>query len=239
VDLGKNSLVELILEDSRSAFGESIRTLNWSISLSYETSAPPKVILVTSSNPGEGKSTVAMSLALSQAAAGQKVLLIDADTRWPSVHQLIEMPVSPGLTDLLTEQVTAAEVVMTHQPSGLHVLTAGEQVPNPSSLFGSQTLTSALTYFRNKYNLIILDSPPVMAGSDARVLGRLADATVMVVRFATTRHEVVKLCVKQLRSANANMAGMLLTDVDLKKYGSYDYGESGAYSGGLAKYYGG
>lgn len=228
----------LIKERPRSAFGEAMRTLNWSVSLT-SPDAPPKTLLITSAGPNEGKTTVATCLAAAQAQAGQRVLLIDADTRRPQVHEVTDVNRSPGLLDVLSGRAQVADVIRRLEDNGLDVIAAGTPTPNTPSLLASARMESLCAELRERFDLIIIDSPPVIAASDARILAQTADATVMVVRWAKTRRESVLLALRQLDAEGARIAGVVLMMVDARKHAEYSYGDSGAYTGALEKYYAG
>ena len=232
------SLYDLIRTRPASAFGEALRTLNWSVAL-LSPDRPPKTVLITSAQPGEGKTSVATSLALVQALAGQRVLLIDADTRQPTLHEVTAVPREPGLLDVLSGRATLEEALRQAKDGGFHVIPAGAPTPNTPSLLASQRMDALLADLTARFDLVILDSPPVMAASDSRILARKIDATVVVVRWASTRRETVRLALRQLELDGAAAIGAVLTLVDAKRHAQYSYGDSGAYTGALEKYYGG
>jgi len=221
-----------------SAFGESMRTLNWSLQLASPDD-PPRIVLITSSLPGEGKTTVASCLATAQSKAGQRVVLLDADIRRPECHTLTGLDLEPGLTNLLAGQTDLDSVLAASEWSGLSVLPAGTPSPQAPNLLGSQRMKDLLAQLSDRFDLIVIDSPPMMAAADARILAQLADATVLTVRWGKTRRRTVRLTVHQLQAAGAKLAGGLLTLVDVRRNARYGYGDSGAYSGSLEKYYAG
>ena len=193
-------------------------------------------IVVTSAHPEEGKTTVATGLARMQALAGRKTLLIDADARNPNVHRVLGAPVGPGLMEIL-KGTEDKDVIATDSATGLDFLAAGEATEDPMMLLASQEMTDFLTEMSEIYDLVVFDTPPVMAASDACAIGRVADTTVMVVRWAETPRETVMHCLRQLQRADAFVAGALLSIVDVRKHAMYRYGDSGAYHGTLHKYY--
>jgi len=223
-----------------SAYGQSIKTLNWGIKLGFPDDAPPKTIMVTSSIPLEGKSTIATCLAYNQAATGSKVLLIDADMRRPTIHQNSGMDRGPGLVGLLEEGASFDEVVVQYEDSNLDIIPAGRQNSYDSEgLINSPSMNQLLQLATHNYDLIVIDTPPVMACSDARILCNKVDATVFVVRWSSTKLAVVRTALEQLSASGAQFAGVFLSMVNLKNYATYDYGDSGAYSGEMAHYYAG
>ena len=233
-----NSLPEYLADKPYAAFGESIRTLNWSIGLAFPAPAP-KSVLITSSVPGEGKTTIATCLATSQSLAGRKTVLIDADTRRPTCHQLLGRLRSPGLVDVLTGHTELDDALYEVQDTGLWLLPAGSPSQNAPNLLESGRMRELVEELGERFEFVVLDSPPILATTDARILCQMADATVAVVHWGSTRRAVVRNTLDQLRGANARLAGSLLTMVDVKKHAQYGYGDSGAYTGDLEKYYAG
>ncbi|MDJ0927262.1 MAG: polysaccharide biosynthesis tyrosine autokinase [Gammaproteobacteria bacterium] len=221
-----------------SAFGESMRTLNWSLRLAFPDD-PPRTVLFTSALPGEGKTTIASCMATAESNAGRRVVLIDADIRQPECHDLTGVDREPGLTNLLAGDASLNDVLATSEWSGLHVIAAGTPSPNAPNLLGSRRMKALLAKLVERYDLVIIDSPPVMAAADSRILCTLADATVLVARWGKTRRQNARLAVRQLQAAGARLAGGLLSMVDAKRNAHYGYGDSGAYSGDLDKYYAG
>jgi len=227
-----------LAERPDSAFGEAIRTLNWSLALAFPDT-PPKTVLITSSHPDEGKSSIAITLAMTQCLAGRRVLLIDADMRKPAVDKYLDLPAGPGLIDILADNAEIDQVMMTHEATGLSVITAGGVTRNAPNLLGSRQMTECLKDLSWRYDLIVIDSPPVMVGSDVRILSEKVDATVVAVRWAATRRVVVSRVLKQLQSASGRIPLPVLSMVNAKKHAQYGYGDSGAFAGDLEKYYAG
>ena len=231
-----SSLAAYVAGRPGAAFGESVRTLNWSLSLVFPDKAP-QVVLITSSLPGEGKSTIASSLATVQSIAGQRTLLIDADIRRPACHVITGIEKEPGLTNVLADEVELDDALQASEWSSLKVIPAGMPTMNATNVLGSKKMAALLDELRGKFDLIVIDSPPLMAAADARILSRLSDATILAVRWGSTRRQAVKMSVRQLLAAGAPLAGGLLTMVNAKKHAQYSYGDSGAYVGELEKYY--
>jgi capsular exopolysaccharide synthesis family protein len=231
-----SSLAAYVAGRPGAAFGESVRTLNWSLSLAFPDK-PPQVVLITSSVPGEGKSTIASSLATVQSVAGQRVVLIDADIRRPACHEITGVEKEPGLTNVLAGEVDINNVLQASAWSSLKVIPAGMPTMHATNVLGSKKMAALLDVMRDKFDLIVIDSPPLMAAADARILSRLSDATILAVRWGSTRRQAVKMSVRQLLAAGAPLAGGLLTMVNAKKHAQYSYGDSGAYAGELEKYY--
>jgi capsular exopolysaccharide synthesis family protein len=227
-DLDKRFVDEEISNPS-SAFGEAIRSVRAGLALSIVDDAP-KVVLVTSSIPGEGKSTAAVSLALQVARSGQKCLLIDCDFRQPKVHGLIGVPNEPGLVDLLARRKSLPEVVRYHEGSGLEFVTAGDMSLVTPDLLASQVMNDLLGRLASRYDVILLDSSPVMVVSNTRVLSRMADKTILVVRWTETQRETVLASLRHLVADGAEMAGTVLWRVDAKEYAKHGFADSGFYT---------
>jgi capsular exopolysaccharide synthesis family protein len=213
-----------------------MRTLGWSLRLAFPDK-PPRTVLFASAMPGEGKSTIASCMATAESNAGRRVVLIDADIRRPMCHELLGVDREPGLTNLLAGVASLSDVVSASEWSGLHVIPAGTGSPHAPNLLGSQSMKALLAKLVESYDLVIIDSPPVMAAADTRILCKLVDATVLVARWGKTRRQSVRLAIQHLQSSEARLAGGLLSMVDPKRNAQYLYGDSGVYSGDLGKYY--
>jgi capsular exopolysaccharide synthesis family protein len=227
---------DYILERPTSAFGESIRSLYTSLLLSHVDS-PPKTIVFTSAQSGEGKTTLMVSLARMLAKSGRKVIVIDTDLRKPSVGRFLKLPATPGLVELLSGEAKFDDVVCTDEPSGAHVITAGKFATNAADVVNSDQMKRLLEGLSRSYDMVLLDSPPILAVSDARILARLVDRVVFAVRWADTRRATVLSALRQVSSTGAKLAGVALTMVNVKKHAQYGYADSGYYYGRIKKYY--
>ena len=220
---------------SMAAFRESLHTLNWTISLANRGQAP-RSVLITSAQPDEGKTTIALGLASFQAMIGRKVLLVDADSRKAALPARYGRPDMLGLTDVL-RGTDVDDVIIHDEATGLDMLTAGRSNEAALSLLASPACDALLAKLASRYDLIVIDSPPVSAVADACALSRKVESTVFVVRWASTRREIVEHALKLLRRSGATVAGGLLSMVDVHKHAAYLYGDSGKYQGRLARYY--
>jgi capsular exopolysaccharide synthesis family protein len=229
---------DYVLEYPTSAFAEALRSLHTNILLS-DVSKRPKTILFTSALPNEGKTTIALSLARLLANAGQRVVVIDCDLRRNAAHKMFGLPPGPGLVECLTNGIPLEEHIEKDPKSPAHLLRAGEPASNPPDLLDSFPMQRILKTLAKNYDLIILDSAPVLAVSDTLFLSRVVDKTVFVTRWATTRRETAVLGLRKLREAKADIAGALLSIVDTKDLASYGYSDSGSYQGDLKRYYSG
>jgi len=228
----KQEAHDYVLEKPHSSLSEAINSLRVSLML-LNPDEQVKTLLVTSAVPSEGKSTLAMLVARISAQAGQKVVIVDTDFRRPTVEKKLGMDVSqPGLTDLLMQHdLSVSEVLSVDDKTGMKVLSRGmSSYVNPADLFASQRMKNILDELKRDFDLVILDSPPVMAVTDSRVLSRMVDKTLFVLRWDATPRKVVKAGLQQMAQSGAdNVAGIILQQVDLKQYGSSSYGDSGHY----------
>jgi capsular exopolysaccharide synthesis family protein len=235
---GRNKLAppNYILERPTSAFGESIRSLHTSLLLSH-VDVPPKTVVFTSAHSGEGKTTLALSMTRMLAKSGRKVILVDADLRKPTVSQFLGIATEPGLVELLAGEASLADVIRKDEPSGSDLITAGRFVPNAADIINSDQMRQMIDGLSQSYDMVIFDSPPVMAVSDARILANLVDRVVFSVRWAETRRETVVTAMKQVSMSGGKIAGVVLNIVNVKKHAQYGYGDSGYYYGRIKKYY--
>ncbi len=213
---------ELIIDDPTSHYVEAIRSLRTSLMVA-NVDDPPKVVLMASALPGEGKTSLAVSLARQSAVSSLngKVILIDCDLRRPTVSGMMDLRAEKGITDLFAGEATFEEVVITDPKTGLHVLPAVPGTPNPPELLNSQHMRALLDRLSETYDLVVLDSPALDSVSDARVLAHLADATVFVVQWETTPRQTALGSLRQLVSAGAQIAGIALHKVNLRKHAKY------------------
>ena len=210
----------------RSYLGASLQTLRNSIA--FRTAGQqPRVFLFTSALEGEGKTTVSVYFSRSMVTAGHRVLLIDADLRHPRVSPLLRLSPKVGIVGLLEGERTLEESVTRSARLELDVLGVERQASNPHDLLHSR-IDAVLEEARKHYDVIVIDTPPVAAVDDALAVVRSADATVLVVRWARTPHEVVSGAVRRLHLAGARMAGAVLNAADMSKYRS-SYGDIEAY----------
>ncbi len=227
--------VELITQvRPQSQMAESYRALRTSLLLS-NLGAPPKVIMVTSALPQEGKTTTSINCAVVLAQKGIRVLLIDADLRRPSIHKTLGMGPRSGLSNVLTGSSTLEQAI-TRSPilPNLNILPAGTPPPNPAELLASSNMRDVLEELRGQYDHIVVDTPPTLSVTDAVVLSPRADAIVLVIRSGQTTKQALRRSRDILTQVNAKVSGVLLNAVDLSSPDYYYYYE---YQGKYARYY--
>lgn len=228
---------QYVLDRPTSSFAEALRSIDTGVRLS-NVDRTPRSVMITSSIPKEGKSTLAMSLSRMLARSGRSVLLIDADLRRPRVAKALGLPASGGLVDVLTEAADIESVLKQDAASGLYVITAGDHdVASPPDLLGSRQMHDLLRELEGRFELVIVDSAPILVVSDSRALARHVDSVVFVARWASTRREVVQTGLKQLRESGARIAGVVLSAVNVRRHSQYGYGDSGYYYGAARGYY--
>lgn len=212
---------------SWSKIGEALRSLRTSILLS-RPGAPPQVLMITSTRPAEGKTSITVLESIIFALNGAKVLLIDADLRRPTVHLRFFSNkgnvLGLGLSSVLTGKASLQEAVQSWpELPDLHVLTAGPVPPLPSELVGSKQMADLLTEARKHYDFVFIDTPPVLAVTDASAMGHLADATLLVMRYGDARRHVVSRSIELLERSGANMMGVVINAVDFRSSGYSEY----------------
>lgn len=208
--------------DGRSSGAEAYRTLRTNLLFSAAVSALRRVV-ITSPGPAEGKSTTAANLAIAFAQQGHRVLLIDCDLRRARVHRLFDASQSPGLTNVLVSGVAPSEAIRPTKVDGLMILPSGALPPNPAELLGSAAMKALLDRLSESYDLLILDTPPLLAASDAAIVSRMVDGALLVVRAGTTERSAVQTSVQQLATVGARVLGTVLNDPDAEvpKYSRY------------------
>ncbi len=210
-------------KNPKSPISEAFRTLRTNIqfsSIDKELSS----IVMTSSGPGEGKSTVSVNTAMTMAQADKKILLVDCDLRKPKIHTFFGVLNVYGLTNILAEGLPLEDVV--YEPDvedDLHVLMAGPIPPNPAELLGSKRMRGFLKEAETKYDMVILDSPPVGMVTDAAILSTIADGTILVCAVEQAEIEATKAAKALLDKVEANILGVVLNKVPVSQGGYYKY----------------
>jgi polysaccharide biosynthesis transport protein len=231
----KEDVFEALRTSPVSGISEAYRSLRTALQFSTSDGLP-KSLVVTSPNPGEGKSTTSAALAINFAQLGMKVLLIDADLRNPSAHHLLNREAESGLTNLLVGAAGAQEVLQATDVSNLMFMAAGPVPPNPAELLAGHNMTKLLTTASENFDIVIVDAPPVLGLADAPLLTSIATGTLLVLGAGETRRGVVKAALKRLHFARAQVIGVVLNKFDMHAasyaYHSYGYGTLNYYGHG-------
>lgn len=218
----------IVLTSPRTPVAESFRSLR--LNLKYATvDNAPQSLLITSSVPEEGKSTIALNLGIALAQGQQDVILMEGDLRRPQVHNRLGLRKSQGVSGLIIGSASFKDVLQTTKVPNLTAIASGPTPPDPSQLFDTARATDIIEALEQQSDMVIVDAPPLMAVSDALPLSQRVDGVVMVVRFGHTKTKSVKRVVEQLRRANANIIGLVVTDIGnlASRYGQeyFDYTE--------------
>lgn len=214
-----------------SSLSEAYRRLRTNV-LYAQLDSPLRSFLITSPNPSEGKSTTIANLAVTFAQAERRVLLVDADMRRPTLHNHFGLQKNPGLTDLFVGSTSFEEIVNKDVVENLDVLCCGTTPPNPAELLGSKRMQEFIKQMTIKYDLVLFDSPPLLAVTDAAVLSTAVDGALLVVSAGSTRAAAIQRAAESLINVGGKVLGVVLNNFDIKKayggyYGSYRYGYYG------------
>lgn len=208
-----------------SGIAEAFRKLRTNLQF-VAVDNPPRVIVVTSSMPSEGKSTTAINIALALAEAEHNVVIVDGDMRRPKLDEYLGLVGQAGLSTVLSGAASVSDVLQKTNFSGLTVLTAGATPPNPSELLGSLAAQKLLSELRAEFDYVIIDSSPLLAVTDAAVLATNADGVLLIARYGQTRRDQLGHAVKNLEDVGAKPLGAVLTMTPERGHGSYSYSYS-------------
>jgi len=213
-----------MVQDVRSPIAESYRHLRTSLLLS-SAGTPPRTILVTSSQPSEGKTTTAINTAFILAQTGVQVLIVDCDLRRPRLHAHFNMPNARGLTNALSGDASEIDnlIQTCEQSPNLKVLTSGPMPPNPAELLGSEEMRKLLKSLSEKFTHVIVDSPPAISFTDASILSTFVDGVILVVHGGRSSRAVVRRAKQQLLDIGANIFGVVLNNVKMESKSNYYY----------------
>ena len=211
----------IVEREPKSIIAEAYRSLRTNIQYSsfdekYQT------LVVTSANPGEGKSTVSGNLALVLAQGESRVLLVDCDMRKPSLHKKFRISNAYGISDLLVGKKGMDGIAYKYNDN-LAIITAGKISPNPAEMLASKAMTAFLEEMKKHFDYIVLDTPPLQAVSDAQILSTKADGTLIVVRAGVTKKDAVQNSVSIIKKVNGNIIGTVLNAAEHKKDRYYYY----------------
>ncbi|NNJ64983.1 MAG: polysaccharide biosynthesis tyrosine autokinase [Xanthomonadales bacterium] len=237
----KAPMYDYVIDKPQSGAVEALNSLKFSLALS-DPDIEMKAVQITSSVPEEGKTSLALSLARVEAASGKRVILVDGDLRRSSILRKLGMkPGHKGLSDLVVAgDVELEDYILRDEKGRMDIMPIGTaEYANAGDIFSSLRMEHILGQLKERYDLVVVDAPPVMAVADARIIGRLVDKTLFVVRWNKTPGKVARAALEQLQRFGTDVAGIVLQQVDLQRYGRFGHGESGYYYhyGHYGKYY--
>jgi len=208
--------------EPKSPITEQYRTIRTNIQFA-SVDKEIKSITVTSSGPAEGKSTTIANLAVVFAQQGKKVLLIDADLRRPTAHYMLQLPNTIGLTNILTKQVSLKEAIRETDVEGLFAITSGPLPPNPAELLGSASMEQLIKEVTDLFDIVLFDTPPLLAVTDAQVMADKTDGTILVVSSGRTDREEAKKAKALVESTKGKLLGAILNNKKQDKSTHYYY----------------
>ncbi|WP_438351891.1 CpsD/CapB family tyrosine-protein kinase [Paenibacillus sp. FA6] len=208
--------------DPKSPVSEAYRTLRTNI-LYSAIDEQIRTIMVASAQAGEGKTTTVSNLAVAYAQEGKRVLLIDADFRKPSLHKVFTISNHLGLTSVLSNQTSIQDVVKDTFVENLDVITSGPIPPNPSEMLGSLKMKTILEQMKEQYDVILFDTPPVLAVTDALIVSSLCDGIILVVNSSKVKKELVKKAKANLEHVHSRFLGVVLNNINTGKRNPYYY----------------
>jgi capsular exopolysaccharide synthesis family protein len=215
---------DIVVSHPVSPYAEAMRSIRTALRYS-NVDTPPKVVVVTSSVAKEGKTVFSVSLARSVNQSGGKALLIDCDLRRPSIGKLFGVETDPGLLAYFDDGADESKIVKIDSDSGLHFIPVASGTSNPQDLLDSNQMRALIDKMRTVYDLIVLDTPPVLSLSDAGLLSQSADATIFLVRWGRTPRSVVSSALKSFRTTGGKIAGIVLSRVDMRSHARYAFGD--------------
>lgn len=226
----------IINRNPKSVFSEAIKSIRTNLTFA-SIDKPIKVILNTSAEAGDGKSFVSSNLAVAYAQANKKVLLVDCDLRRGRLHEVFEVMnlTSGGYSNLIlnyTEDIKLDKYILPTNIKGVDLLTTGPMPPNPVELLGSENNRRLIKNLRKKYDIIILDCPPVLGLSDALILTQFSDANIMTFSIKKTKKENLERAIKAFDTANAKITGIVVNRATMSKNGYYGYYYNDYYASG-------
>lgn len=222
LDKDRRKQAAISFDFDNSAIAEAFRKLRTNLQF-INVDSPPRVIVLTSSTPSEGKSTTAINIALALAEADHNVLLVDGDMRRPTLHKYLDLVQPVGFSTVLSGQATLEDALQKTRFSGLTVLTSGSIPPNPSELLGSLAAKKLLNEMRAQFDYVIVDTTPVLAVTDAAILAAGADGALVITRFGQTKRDQLAHAIRNLDDVGAKLLGAVFTMMPLRGNTSYSY----------------
>ncbi|SEM93624.1 CpsD/CapB family tyrosine-protein kinase [Lihuaxuella thermophila] len=210
----------ICLYNPKSPIAEAFRTLRTNIQFTAMNRGI-KTIMITSALPGEGKSTIISNLAVAMAQSGKQVLLIDADFRRPDLHHIFRMPNNKGLSNVLMNQAEAGEVISEVPDIWLDVITSGQPPSSPADLIGSRRMQDLLEEVKEQYDVIFIDTPPILAVTDPQLLASFVDGVLLVISSGKVSYDDAKKVKAMLEYVKANLIGTVLNDKEVETIAYY------------------
>lgn len=199
------------ITDPRSPASEAYRTLRTNLSF-YSLDKPLHTLVVTSPSAGEGKSTTIANLAVTYAQSGRRTILVDCDLRRPDLHELFDLDMTPGLTNMVMEEVSELPLQKT-AIDNLWLLSSGTKPPNPADMLGAARMDHIIEQLVERADIVLFDAPPVLAAADAAILGAKADGVLLVIQAGMTRRDHSERARERLEKARVRIVGAALTNV--------------------------
>lgn len=235
---GRQRLHRNLIEKPRGSYTEAIRQIQIATMDAVDAGQTSLVILVTSSLPGEGKTSLALSLGASAACSGRKALVVDLDLRRPRLRSETDLTTGAGIAEFLAGENTLDEVIhASRDHAALDILPVSAPPESPADLLRSPRMASLIAQLRARYQYIVLDSPPLLGVVDAKLVARLADAVLLVVRWEKTNEITAQTGLKNLVDRHTPPIGAVLTQVDVRRHAKRGYGESIQYHKKYERYY--
>lgn len=232
-DQATNHRIAHILTDSASfSVKEAYKTARTNIIFALAGQDSCKKVVLTSAEPGEGKTTTVLNLSITFSQTGAKVLVIDGDLRKPRIHRYLHFDKKNGLSDLLIGTIDIDKAIRHHEKYNIDCIPAGQIPPNPVELLSSENMEKLLEKLSEKYDYIFIDSPPVTVVSDATSMAQMVDGYIVVIRHNYTIHELLEKARSSLLFAEGKILGYVMNDI--RPLGGLSYNQYGAYS---TKYY--
>ena len=228
--------VDFVVQRPLSAFAEAFRNLRASVMFA-RVGEPVKVIAITSSLPGEGKTTTSLALARTMAIAGAQVTVVDCDLRQRGVNRILRGEATIGLLEVLSGKATLDQALVRDETSGAMILPLARAAYTPRDVFGTDAMRRLLDELRVRNDVVLLDTAPVLAIADTRLVAAMADLVVVLARWRSTPRKAVESSLRLLHSVDAFVAGVALTQVDLKAQSKSGYGDPGYFYKSYKKYY--
>ncbi|MCB9944465.1 MAG: polysaccharide biosynthesis tyrosine autokinase [Geminicoccaceae bacterium] len=227
---------QYLIKKPLSAYAEAMRAIYTSMQLS-DVDSPPKVVMVTSALPQEGKTTLSLSLATFAARSAQRVILVDLDLRHPSVHRDLPLEPEAGFVEVMAGERKLSEVILHDEESGIDILPVRRQTANPTDILSSRRMRRLISVLRSHYDYVVIDSAPLLGVTDSKIVALLVDKVIFATQWEKTRIEAARNGLAHLREINASVAGSVLTQVNVRKHAYYGYGDVGQYYGKYQRYY--